>query len=105
MVASGLFSSCATPEIGLAERGQLLGLQQLLVEVARLVVELLALADVAQQRLDAENASRQRLGARGELDPELLVVGPAHPEQVVGHRALAGEAIDERLACLRVGET
>ena len=40
----------------LAERGHLLGLQQLVIDVARLVVELLALADVAHQRLDAQRA-------------------------------------------------
>ena len=42
----------------LAEHRHLLGLEQLLVEVARLVLELLALADVAQQRVDLERAGR-----------------------------------------------
>ena len=41
---------------GLAERRHLLGLQQLVVDVARFVVELLALADVANERLDANAA-------------------------------------------------
>ena len=41
---------------GLAERGHFLGLQQLVIDVARLVVELLALADVADERLDAQDA-------------------------------------------------
>ena len=41
---------------GLAERGHLLGLQELVVDVPRLVVQLLALADVAHQRLDAQGA-------------------------------------------------
>ena len=36
----------------LAERRHLFGLQQLLVQVARLVVELLPLADVADERFD-----------------------------------------------------
>ena len=45
---------------GLAERGHLLGLQQLLVEVARLIVELLPLADVAHQRVDAHACRRAR---------------------------------------------
>ena len=40
----------------LAERRHLLGLQQLVIDVARLVVELLALADVAHERFDAERA-------------------------------------------------
>ena len=35
----------------LAERGQLLGLQQLVIHVARLILEFLALADVPNQRL------------------------------------------------------
>ena len=42
---------------GLAERGHLLGLQQLLVQIARLVVELLALADVADERLHLHGAA------------------------------------------------
>ena len=55
---------------GLAERGHLLGLQQLVIDVARLVVELLALADVAHERLDAQRAvARRRLGARRSPPP------------------------------------
>ena len=42
---------------GLAERGHLLGLQQLVAAVARLVVALLALADVADERLDMQGRS------------------------------------------------
>ena len=38
---------------GGAERGHLLGLQELMVEVARLILEPLAVADVADERLDA----------------------------------------------------
>ena len=38
----------------LAERGELFRLQQLVIEVARLVFEPLALADVAHQRFDAD---------------------------------------------------
>ena len=36
----------------LPERGHLLGLQQLVIDVARFVVELLALADVAHERFE-----------------------------------------------------
>ena len=43
---------------GLPERGQFFRLQQLMVEIARLVLEPLALADVAHQRLDANAARR-----------------------------------------------
>ena len=35
----------------LAQRRHLLGLQQLVIDIARLVVQLLALADVADERL------------------------------------------------------
>ena len=45
---------------GGAEGGHLLGLQQLVIEVARLVLELLAIAHVAHQRLDAHVAGRFR---------------------------------------------
>ena len=49
----------------LAERRHLLGLQQLVIDVARLVVELLALADVADQRFDAQRlAVRRQASAR-----------------------------------------
>jgi hypothetical protein len=41
----------------LPERRELLGLEQLVVEIARLVFEALALADVAHQRLDADVCS------------------------------------------------
>ena len=38
----------------LAERGELLRLQQLVIQVARLIFKPLALADVAHQRFDAD---------------------------------------------------
>ena len=43
---------------GLPERRHLLGLQQLVVDVARLILELLALADVANERVDAQRPFR-----------------------------------------------
>ena len=56
---------------GLAERGHLLGLQELVIDVARLVVQLLAFADVAHQSLEAEIAvARTGFGARRDLDPD-----------------------------------
>jgi hypothetical protein len=76
IVASGLLSSCATPGHGLAEGGHLFGLQQLLIEVARLVVELLPLADVAHQGVDAHGVRRvRRLGMRRHLQPDRRAVG------------------------------
>ena len=48
----------------LSERRHLFRLQQLLVQVARLVVDLLALADVADERLDAHAAAGPSASAR-----------------------------------------
>ena len=70
----------------LSERRHLLGLQELLVEVARLVVELLALADVAQERVDAQDVRGRGRAARcaGHLDPDGAAVGAPESQQVVG---------------------
>ena len=89
----------------LAERRHLLGLQQLVIDVARLVVELLALADVAHERLDAQAAGvGRRIGPRGHLHPHRAVVGAAQPQQVVGDGAVRGQPLDERGAGLRIDE-
>ena len=79
----------------LAERRHLFRLQQLLIEVARLVVQPLALADVADQRFDADRALRRRLGARGDLDPDGGAVHAAHAQQVVGDGAFGCQAMEE----------
>ncbi len=42
----------------LSQRGHLLGLHQLLIQIARLVVELLSFADVADERVDVESGIR-----------------------------------------------
>ena len=47
----------------LAEGGELLRLQQLMVEIARLIFEPLALADVADERLDAQAVARRARNA------------------------------------------
>ena len=57
IVASGLFSSCATPDIVWPSAASLLGLRQLLVQIARLILQLLALGDVAHHGLDAQRAA------------------------------------------------
>ena len=49
---------------GLAERRHLLGLEQLVIDVAGFVVELLALADVPDERFDAQAAVLRRGSAR-----------------------------------------
>jgi len=107
---------------GLPERGHLLGLQQLVAAVARLVVELLALADVPDQGLDAKGgaigrparalrAGRQRrvalaVGRAGrDLHPDWRTIDTAHPEQQVGHTAFAIQPLDEQCACFGIDET
>ena len=88
----------------LAERRELLRLQQLVVEIARLVLEPLALADVAHQRLDAQRRVGRVLGVRGHFDPHQRAVGATQAQQVVGHRAVAPQPVDELLARLRIDE-
>ena len=90
----------------LAERGHFFGLQKLMVDVARLVVELLALADVPDQAFDAQGAvGRRRVGARGQLHPHGAVVGASQAQQVVGDRAVRCESLEQRLAGLRIDES
>ena len=89
----------------LTERRHLLGLQQLVIDVARLVVELLALADVADERLDPHAAvGRRRSACAGDLDPDGALIRPPQPEQVVGHRAVGGQPLEQRHARLRIDE-
>ena len=47
----------------LAERRHLFGLQQLLVQIARLIVELLPLADVPDERLEMDDARARPTGS------------------------------------------
>ena len=68
----------------LPERRELFRLQQLVVQIARLILEPLALADVAHQRLDRGAPSGRRLRVRGHLHPDRRPVGAAQPQQVVG---------------------
>ena len=88
----------------LAERGELFRLQQLVIEVAGLVLEPLALADVAHERLDAQQAVWQPLGVRGHLDPHRRAIGASHPQQVVGDGAVAAEPLEKAFARLRIDE-
>ena len=78
----------------LAERRHLLGLQQLVIDVARLVVQLLALADVADERFDAHGCRRPAgaVGAAGHLDPDGASVGAPEPQQIVGDGAVGRRA-------------
>ena len=88
----------------LAERGELLGLQELVIEIARLVLEPLALADVAHQRLDVHAAFVPRLGVGGDLDPDGDAIRAAQAEEIVRHRAVALEPGDEPVARQRIDE-
>ena len=89
----------------LPERGEFFGLQQLVIQVARLVLELLALADVAHQRVDADRPIlRGRIGMRRDFNPDRRIVQASQPEEVVGDGALRCEAIDERGACVGIDE-
>ena len=54
----------------LAERRELFGLQQLVIQIARLILEALALGDVAHERFDAERAVGLELGSGRHLDPD-----------------------------------
>ena len=55
----------------LPERREFFGLQQLVIQIARLILELLALADIAHQRVDADRSIlRRRIGMRRHLDPD-----------------------------------
>ena len=69
-------------------------------------LEVLALAHVAHERLDAHRAAGVGRGGRGgDLEPHRRAVGAAQPQQVVGHRAGHREPFEEGGARLRIGET
>jgi hypothetical protein len=115
---------------GLAERRHLLGLEQLVVEIPRLIVELLPIVDVADQGLDADAAvgadpsngrgrgadvggrcepQRRvgiggRFGVRRHLDPDRRDVHAANAHEEIGDRAVAGEEIEQVLAGVRIDE-
>ena len=87
----------------LPQRRQLLRLQQLMIQIARLILEPLALADVAHQRLDADAVGRRFRVCR-DFHPDRRTVGPAQAEQVIGNRAVALKPLDEPIACLGIDE-
>ena len=87
----------------LPEGRELLGLEQLVVEVAGLIFEPLAVADVAHERLDAQ-AVTHRLSVRGDFHPHRRLVGAPQTQKVVAHRPVALEAAEEAIARLRIHE-
>ena len=88
---------------GLAECGHLLRLLHLVASVSRLIVPLLALADIADERLDVEYRKLRRPGVwrtvrrcRRYFDPYRRAIDAANADQVVGDRLIAIEQLDER---------
>jgi hypothetical protein len=89
----------------LAERRHFFGLQQLVINVARFVVQLLAFTDIPNERFDPQTAVvASGIGAAGDFHPHRGVVRTPQPEQVVGHGAVGRQPFDEREARLRVDE-
>jgi hypothetical protein len=87
----------------LSERRQLLGLEELMIQVARLVFETFPLADVTHQRFDTQ-AVAAALGVSGDLDPHRRAIRAAQPHQVVGHRPVALKPLQETVPGLPVHE-
>ena len=58
----------------LTERGELFSLQQLMIKIARLIFEPLALADVAHERFDANTVSGP-FRVRGDFHPHRRSIG------------------------------
>ena len=56
---------------GLPERRELFGLQQLVIEIARLILETFALADVTHQRFDAKTVGCRLRPPCGDSQPRL----------------------------------
>jgi len=88
----------------LAQCRQLLRLEQLMVEIARLILQALAFRDVAHQRLDPQPARLVALGVRGDLDPDRDAVLAPQAHDVIGDGAVALQAFDEAGARLRIDE-
>ena len=89
----------------LAKRGHLLRLQQLLIQVARLVVEPLSLAHIAQQCLDSNSrTAAHSICSSGDFDPHRLAVTSLQAKQIVGNGSLVDESCQERRSRGRIDE-
>ena len=104
IVASGIVQLVRDAGDGGAERRHLLGLQQLAVEVAGLVLEPLAVADVAHEGVEPQQPLAGGLGVGRHLHPDGGAVGAPQPEQIVRDNAFTRQAIDQHLARALVGE-
>ena len=87
----------------LTERGKLLRLEQLMIEIPCLILETLALADVPHQRLHAKGVPFV-LGMCRDFRPHRRAVGPPEPEEVIGERLVAREPVGEGTSGLNVHE-
>ena len=74
-----------------------------MIQIARLILEALALADVPHERLDAQ-AVASALRVRRHFHPHGRLVGAAQPEQVVRDRPVALQPAEEAVARLRIDE-
>ena len=95
----------------LAERRHLLGLQHLVAAVAALILTLLALADVANERFNMQHRElrlirmHRPMGCDGrDFDPDRGAVDTTDAHDVIHHLAVAIEELDEGLARLRIDE-
>ena len=86
----------------LAERRHFFSLQKLVVNIPGLVVEFFALADITDQRLDA-NAAVGRRQVRGgrEFNPDRTLISAAQAKQIVGDGSIGREPLEKRRARLR----
>src|SRR5262249_6428106 len=76
------------------------------VDVARFIVELLALADVAHERLEPQTVTVGRwIRARRHLHPYRVAVGAAQSQQVIVDESVGRQPLDERGAGLGIDET
>ena len=81
---------------GLSQRRHFFGLKQLLVDVAGLIVELLAFRDVAHHGLEpAAVPGRPGLNAGGHLDPHRGPVDATEPKQVGLHLPVFQELCEQ----------
>ena len=95
IVASGLFNSCATPDTVWPSAASFSLLQQVVIHVAVVIRHPAALGHVPEQGVDARRSGIAGGKVCRDLDPDRLVVGPAQPERIVGHGAVALQPLDE----------
>ena len=89
----------------LPEGCHLLRLEELVVEIPRLIFEPLPIAHIPDQGFDANGAAPRRLlGTRRHLHPHRRPVRPSQAQQVIGHRPVAMQPLEEGGSRHRIGE-